>query len=141
MRGQASAEMLILVGAILIAAASLVLLGTMSNESAAVMRAARDGAENAIAAIDAEYGTSIDIENLSYDGEFITISVVVRNGPPGDMTWENFEENIVKENIRNEALKHMHNAVGGVFPKEVVGAVRTSYSTYDVVVDVRRVTK
>lgn len=139
MRGQSSAEMLILVGAILIAVASMLYLGIGSNESAVVMRAARDGAENAIAAIDVEYGCSIDIENLSFYGENITISVVVRNGPPSDMDWEDFEETI-KENIRNEALRYMHNAIGGNFPV-VVGPVKTSYHTYDVTVNVRRVTK
>lgn len=140
MRGQSSAEMLILVGAVLISIASMLYLGTGSNESAVVMRAARDGAENAIAAIDSEYGCSIDVENLSFYGENVTISVVARNVPPGDMSWEDFEQNVIKENIRNEALRYMHNAIGGNFPA-VVEPVKTSYHTYDVTVNVRRVTK
>ena len=132
--------MLILVAAILIAVASMLYFGTVGNESAVVMRAARDGAENAIAAIDAEYGCSIDIEELGFDAGAITIYVVVRDAPPANITWDNFRENIVEENIRGEALKHIQNAVGGSFPV-TPAPVKTAYYTYDVTVDVRRVTK
>ena len=140
MKGQTSAEMLILVGAILIAVASMLYLGLGSSEMSAVMQTARDGAENAIAAIDAEYGCSIDIEELGFDAGTITISVAVRDAPPASITWENFRENIVKKNIREEALKHIQNAIGGSFPA-TAGPVKTAYYTYDVTVEVRRVTK
>ncbi len=135
MRGQTSFEMLILIGAILIAAASMLYLGLGSNESAVVMRAARDGAENAIAAMDAEYGCSIDIEEVGFDTGMITITVSVRNVP----ALENFD-NMAKDNIRIGALKHIHNAVGGSFPT-IAGAVKTAYHTYDVTVELRKVTK
>lgn len=140
MRGQSSAEMLILVGAILVAVASLLYLGTGSNESAVVMRAARDGAENAIAAIDADYGCSINIEELGFDAGTITISIAVRSAPPDNIAWDNFRENIIKKNVRDGALKHIQNAVGGSFPT-TAGLVKTAYYTYDVAVEVRRVTK
>ncbi len=140
MRGQSSAEMLILIGGILIAVASLLYLGTLSNESAVVMQAARDGAENAIAAIDAEYGCSIDIENLTFDAGMITMSVAARNAPPDNIDWEDFSENVIGENIRNGALEHIQNAIGGYFPA-TAAPVKTAYSTYDVAVEVRRVTK
>lgn len=135
MRGQSSAEMLILVGAILIAVASMLYLGIGSNESAVVTRAARDGAENAIAAIDAEYGCMIDIEEVGFDAGMITITVSIRDTPAVD----NFD-NMIKENIKVGALKHIQNAVGGSFPL-TAGPVKTSYYTYDVAVNVRRVTK
>ena len=134
-RGQSSAEMLILMGAILIAVTSLLYLGTGSNESAVVMRAARDGTENAIATLNAKHGCTIDIEELRFDAGTITISVIVRNSP----AVENFD-NIVKENIRTAALKYIQNAVYGSFP-EKAEPVRTAYYTYDVAVEVRRVTK
>lgn len=135
MRGQSSAEMLILISAILISVASMLYLGIGSNESAVVMRAARDGAENAIAGIDSEYGCMIDIEEVGFDAGMITITVSLRDSPAVD----DFDT-IIKENIREGALKHIQNAVGGSFPL-TAGPVKTSYYTYDVTVEVRRVTK
>lgn len=142
MRGQSSAEMLILVGAILIAVASMLYLGAGANESSAVMRAARDGAENAIADIDAEYGCEIIIEKIGFDAGTIAIYVEVRSPPP-DITWENFRDNIVRPNIRDGALKYIQNAVTGSIP-ETAQPVRTGYYTYDVPLEnivVTRVTK
>ncbi len=135
MRGQSSAEMLILISVTLIAVASMLYLGIGSNESAVVMRAARDGAENAIAVIDSEYGCMIDIEEVGFDAGMITITVSIRDSPAVD----DFD-NIIKENIREGALKHIQNAVSGSFPL-TAGPVKTSYYTYDVTVEVRRVTK
>ena len=139
MKGQTSAEMLILVGAILMAVASMLYLGLGSSEMSAVMRAARDGAENAIADIDAEYGCEIVIEEVGFDAGTITISVEVRSPPP-NITWENFKVNIVEPNIREGALKHIYNAVVGFLP-ETADNVKTGYYTYSVEVDARRVTK
>ena len=133
MRGQSSAEMLILVGAILIAVASMLYLGAGANEGSAVMRAARDGAENAIATLGAEYGSEIDIERLGFDAGTITIHVVVRGGSPPD-------DGTIKEDIGGGALKFIHNAIAGSFP-EVAGPVKTRYYTYNVAVGIRRVTK
>lgn len=124
MRGQSSAEMLILVGAILVAVASLLYSGAGSNETAVVMSAVRAGAENEIAALDIEYGCAIDIEQLDFDAGTITIYVTVRGGPPPD-------DNAIKDNIRNGALKFIHNAITGSFP-ETAGSVKTGYYTYDV---------
>lgn len=135
MRGQTSAELLILVGGILIAVSSIVYLGTGGNESAVVMRAARDGAENAIAAFDAEYECSINIKEVGFDAGTITITVLVHNGP----AVANFE-NTLKENIRADALRYIHNAVSGSFPT-TPAPVKTSYYTYDVRVEVVEVTK
>lgn len=138
MRGQSSAEMLILIGAILIAATSVLYLGTGGSESAAVMRAARDGAENAIAGIDAEYGCSIDIEELGFSAGTIRVSVAVRNAPE-HIPWENLET-IIKSRIREGALKFIFNAIRGTFPR-AAQPVKTAYYTYDVAVEVRRVTR
>jgi len=140
MRGQSSAEMLILVGAILLTVTSLFYLGLGSNESTVVMQAARDGTESAIANIDIKYGCSIDIENLSFTTGTITISVAVSNAPPADISWSNFRDNIVKKNIREEALRYIQNAVGGHFPS-IAAPVKTSHYTYDVIVNARLVTK
>ena len=133
MRGQSSAEMLILVGAILVAVASLLYLGAGNNETAVVMSAVRAGAENAIAALDIEYGCAIDIEQLDFDAGTITIHVTVRGGPPPD-------NQTISDNIRMGALKHVYNAIVGFLP-ETAEPVKTSYYTYDVAVEVTRVTK
>jgi len=135
MRGQTSAEMLILLGAILIVVASMFYLGVGSNESVVVMQAARDGAENAIAALDTKYGCSADIRGVGFDAGMIAITVSIRDSP----AVYNFD-NIVKENIRVAALKYIQNGVSGYFPV-TAGPVKTSYYTYDVRVEVLRVTK
>jgi hypothetical protein len=125
--------MLILVGVILITIASVFYLGAGAHERSTVMRAARDGAENTIAALGAGYGSEIDIERLGFDAGTITIHVVVRGGPPpGDGT--------IRDNIRGGALKFIHNAIAGSFPR-VAGPVKTRYYTYNVAVGIRRVTK
>ena len=133
MRGQSSAEMLILVGAILVAVASLLYLGVGSNETAVVMSAARAGAENAIATLDTEYGCAIDVERLGFDAGTITIYITVRSGPPPD-------NQTISDNIRAGALKHVCNAITGSLP-ETAEPVKTGYYTYDVAVEVTRVTK
>ncbi len=133
MRGQSSAEMLILVGAILVAVASLLYLGIGNNETAVVMSAVRAGAENEIAALDIEYGCAIDIEQLDFDSGTITIHVTVRGGPPPD-------KQTISDNIRVGALKHIYNAIVGFLP-ETAENVKTSYYTYDVAVEVTRVSK
>lgn len=135
MKGQSSAEMLILVGAILIVSASMVYIGTGSSESAVVMQAARDGTENAIAVLDSEYECSIDIQEVGFNAGMITIAVSVRDAPALD----NFD-NLVKENIKTSALRYIQNAVGGSFPT-TAGPVKTAYCTYDVTVDILEVTK
>jgi len=140
MKGQSSAEMLILIGGILISIAAMIYLGTSSNEGAGVMQAARDGAENAISTIDATYGCSIDIDNLSFNAGTITIRVAAVNAPPSGITWDNFSENTIENNIRTGALKYISNAIGGYFPT-TAAPVTTSYYTYDVVVETRRVTR
>lgn len=140
MKGQSSAETLILVGVILISITTLIYLGTLSNENAAVMSAARDGAENAIFVIDATYGCSIDIDNLSFNAGTITIRVVAVNAPPDNISWDDFSEDTIENNIRTGALKYIRNAIGGSFPT-TAAPVKTSYYTYDVVVEARRVTK
>jgi hypothetical protein len=131
--------MLILVGAIFVAVASLLYLGTGANETAAIMQAARDGAENAIADIDVEYGCEIVIEEVGFDAGAITISIAVRS-PPSGIRWENFRDNIIRPSIRDGALKHIYNAVVGFIPKDADN-VRTRYYTYSVEVDARRVAK
>ena len=133
MRGQSSAEMLILIGAILVAVASLLYLGVGSNEMATVKSAARAGAENAIAALDAEYGCEIIIEDDGFDAGTITIYVSVRGGPPPD-------DQAISDNIRSSALKYIYQAVLGSFP-ENAEPVKTGYYTYDVAVEIGRVTR
>jgi hypothetical protein len=103
------------------------------------MRAARDGAENAIATIDDNYGCSIDIDNLIYSAGTITINVVALNVPPGNIGWDNFRENVIENKIREGALLYVSNAIGGSFP-HTVQPVKTAHYTYDVAVEVRRVT-
>ncbi len=140
MRGQSSAELLVLVGGILITVTSLLYLGLGGNESSVVLGAARDGAENAISNLDARYGCAIDIDNLTFNAGTITVSVAVRNAPPKTFTWNNFRDNVVKKDIREAALKLIQNAVGGHIPS-AAAPVKTSYYTYDVTVNARQVVK
>jgi len=134
-KGQSSAEILILVGGILITSASMVYLGQNSNESTVVTRAALDGAENAISALDLEYGCSIDIQEMKLEGGTISITVSIRDVPALD----NFD-NLVSENIRLSALGYIQNAISGSF-STTGEPIRTAYNTYDVSVDVLEVKK
>ncbi len=133
MKGQSSAEMLILIGAILLVVTSLFYLSLGSTEMAAIMSAARTGTENAIALLGPEFGCSIDIEQVGFDDGTITIYVNVRGGPPPD-------NQVISDNIKVGALKYIYHAVNGSFP-EKAETLETSYYTYDVNVEIRRVTK
>jgi len=133
MRGQSSAEMLILMGVVLMVVSLVFYQGAGGNEMATVMSAARTGAENAIAALDSEYGCAIDIEQVGFDAGTVTIYVNVRGGPPPD-------NQAILDNIRANALKYIYQAVIGSFP-ESAEPVKTGYYTYDVNVGLRRVTK
>ncbi len=141
MRGQTSLESILLVSAIILIGGAAVYTGQVSNEAVVVSYVARDGAENAIVAVDMEYGTSTDIERLEYfDNGTIIISLVVRGTPPVDIEWENFRENILENKIREVALKHAWNAIGGTF-SYTTDPLQTNLHTYDVVVSTRRVTR
>lgn len=140
MRGQSSAELLILVGGILLITTFMLSLGLRTSESTLAIQVARDGAENAISRMNANYGCSIDIDNLAFDSGTITISVAVRNAPPDNLTWSYFSENIIKKYIREAALKLIQNAVSGRAPS-VTTPVKTAHYTYEVVVNTRQVTK
>ncbi len=140
MKGQSSAELMILVGGILIMVTSLVYLGLGSNESSIVLGAARDGAENAVSNLSARYGCAIDIDNLVFNTGTITVSVAVRDAPPDNFTWADFRDNVVAKRIREAGLKMIQNAVGGHIPS-TAAPVKTSYYTYDVAVNARQVTK
>jgi hypothetical protein len=140
MKGQSSAELLVLMGGILLTTTFMLSLGLVTNESTVATQAARDGAENAISNMSARYGCSIDIDNLTFSKGAITISVAVRNAPPDNFTWNNFSENIVRKNIREAALKLIQKAVGGHVPS-VASPVKTAHYTYEVTVNTRQVTK
>jgi uncharacterized protein (UPF0333 family) len=140
MRGQSSVELLVLIAAILMTVTSLLYLGTESNESAVITQAARDGAENAIMAIDIEFGCTLEVEEVSSSADNITIKIVAKNAPPSITDWDNFRENVIESNVREVALKHMWNALGGVFPATATPVV-TTYGTYDVTTTARSVTR
>ena len=133
MRGQSSAEMLIMIGVILLVVSLFFYLGAESNEMATVMSAARTGAENAITVLDSEYGCAIDIEQVGFDAGTVTIYVNVRGGPPPD-------NQAISDNLRVSALKYIYQAVIGFFPDNAE-PIKTGYYTYDVDVGIRRVTK
>ena len=140
MKGQSSAEMLILLAAIIITVTSILYLSMGSNESAVTMQAARDGGGNAAAAMATDYGCLIDVEGVSLTSGTITINVAASNVPPEKFTWDNFRENIIKKNVRDGALRQIHNALLGSFPA-TAEPVKTGYRTYDVTVQVRLVTR
>ncbi len=133
MRGQASVETLILIGVIVLTATSIVYAGNLSREVEIVKSAASLGAENAIIALEAEYGVTIWIEKVSFKNGEVSISLLVVGGPPPhDQTIEN--------EVREDALRFIHQAIAGDFPRNAY-PVKTSYYTYDVVVEVERVVR
>ncbi len=115
-------------------------IGIQSNADTVIVQAARDGAENAIMTIDIEFLCTLEVEEITMTNDNITINVVAKNAPPSITDWDNFRENVIETNVRKVALKHMANAVGGIFP-DTADLVVTSYGTYDVTVNARSVTR
>ncbi len=131
MKGQASVELLVLVGAILVSIASMLYLGMASNEQTVVAQAARDGIENAALALQLEYGCELSATHVGVSHGDITMSIKIRNAPPQGFTWENFRDNVVKPLLREQVLRFVGYALSGNFP-EAVGPVSGRYYTYDV---------
>lgn len=104
MRGQSSAEMLILIGAILLVVAAFVAMGEQSNRGAVVLSAARTGADNAIASLDAQYGCTIDIKAIGLDANNVMIYLTVKGGPPPD--------NETVENTIRDGAQELVNLTG-----------------------------
>lgn len=123
MRGQASLETLVLFAAILLAVSSLLYLGQGTNEDRVILASARDGAENALFRLQRDYGGSARLAEVRMEKGRVRVSV---------MTWGlTCPENLVKEEVRGDALRFMWKAVTGGFPS-VVQPLRTSRGTYDV---------
>lgn len=132
MRGQAATEVLLILAVILTAAIAFLPAGQRSNEVSSVMSAARVGASKAVTELSMQYGCSIDIAKLNFDGGNITIYLTASVGGPSDAT--------ISDKVRSEALKHIYQAVNGGFP-ENAAPVSTQNYTYDVSVAITRVVK
>jgi len=132
MKGQAATEVLLILAVVLTAALAFLPAGEKGNEVSSVMSAAREGASRAVTELNMQYGCAIDIAKLNFDGGNITIYLTASVGGPPDAT--------ISDEVRNEALKYIHQVVRGSFP-ENVGPIRTQNYTYDVSVTITRVTK
>jgi uncharacterized protein (UPF0333 family) len=132
LRGQAAVEVLLILVMILIAVAAFLLAGQRGNEVSSIMSAARGGANRAIMELSMQYDCVIDIAGLNFDGGDITIYLTTGTGGPQDT--------IISDNVRNEALKWVHQTVNGTFP-ENAAPVRTKNYTYDIMVEITRVIK
>ncbi|MEM2204697.1 MAG: hypothetical protein QXF66_03890 [Candidatus Hadarchaeales archaeon] len=127
MKGQVSLEALVLFATILLILSSLLYLGEGTNETQLILASARDGTENALSRLQWEYGGTGRIREVKMVKGTVKISVMV---------WGmNCPENLVKEEVRRDALGFMWKAVGGVFPS-LTQPLRTSRGTYDVEVSV-----
>jgi glycine cleavage system regulatory protein len=132
MRGQAALESMIVLSVILAAVVALLPTGQRSNEVSSALSAARVGATKAITELNAQYGSSIGISKLNFDGGNIVIYLTASMGAPTDA--------VISERVRNEALKYIFNMVNGGFPANV-GPVKTQNYTYDVSVEITRLVK
>jgi len=131
-RGQASLETLILFAAILLAVSSLLYLGQGSNEGQVLLSSARDGAENALHRLQEEYGGAARVGEVRMVRGTVKISVMV---------WGlSCPENVVREEVRGDALRFMWRALTGKFPS-TVQEVRTPRGTYGVEVEVEEVSR
>lgn len=132
MKGQAAIEMLLILAVILTAVVAFLPAGQRSSEVSSVMSAARVGASKAIAELGMQYGCTIDITKLTFEGGNITIYLTASMGGPTDAT--------ISDKVRDEALKHIYHAVKGTFPENAMPVTTGDY-TYDVSVAVTRVVK
>ncbi|MEM2866248.1 MAG: hypothetical protein QW098_03810 [Candidatus Hadarchaeales archaeon] len=132
MRGQASLETLVLFAAILLAVSSLLYLGQGTNEGQVILASARDGAENALSRLQQEHGGEARVKEVKMGKGVVEIHV---------MTWGlSCPENLLKEEVRGDALRFMWKAATGIFPS-AVQPLLTSRGTYDVEVHVEVVSK
>lgn len=125
-------EMLVLFAAILLAISSLLYLGQGTNEGQVILASARDGAENALSRLQQEYGGEARVKEVKMGKGRVEIHV---------MTWgPSCPENLLKEEVRGDALRFMWKAVTGGFPS-AVQPLPTSRGTYDVEVYVEVVSR
>lgn len=133
MKGQAAAETLMVVAAILVMIASLMATGERSNEVSVALSAARAGADEAIVKLDTQYGCQMSVYDLSFkDNGTVTITISALSSVPSNAVIEN--------EVRTEALKHIYQVVTGTF-SVIAQPVVAKYYRYDVSVVVTRVSK
>lgn len=132
MKGQAAMETLLIVGAILVVISALMVSGQRSNEVSTALSAARTGADEAIAKLDAQYGCQMSVYDLSFNSGTVTITVNALSAVPSSAVIEN--------EVRTEALKHIYQVVNGTFPENAQPVIARNYR-YDVSVIVTRVSK
>jgi len=123
---------MLILALVLTAALAFLPAGERGNEINTVMSAARAGASRAITELSMQYGCAIDITELNFDGGNITIYLTASVGGPPDAT--------ISDEVRNEALRYIHQAVRGTF-QENAESVKTQNYTYDVSVSITRVMK
>jgi len=132
MKGQAAVETLLIIGAVLAAISTLMLVGQRSNEADSAMSAARTGANEAIAQLGMQYGCQISVDNLTFKDGMISLSLTASNGGPSD--------SVIRDGVRTDVLKYVYQAINGVFPNDVQPIITRNY-TYDVSVTVNRVSR
>lgn len=112
-KGQASIEALLILAAVLIAVASLQVMGRNTNETTNAVAAARKGVNNAITELAVEYGDDISIDTWDMNGDNLIFHLFVQgNPPPSDALIENTTE--------NSALNQLEQTVGGDYGVTVV---------------------
>ena len=106
--------------------------GQRSNEVSTALSAARTGADEAIAKLDAQYGCQMSVYDLSFNNGTVVITVNVLSSVPPNAVIEN--------EVRTEALDHIYQAVTGT-SLGIAQPVDARYYRYDVSVVVTRVSK
>lgn len=131
-KGQAATETLLVVAVVLVMIAAFIVTGERSNELSTALSAARTGADEAIAKLDAQYGCQMSIDDLSFKNGTVAITISALSSVPSNAVIENA--------VRTEALKHIYQVVHGNFP-ESAQPFDAKYYHYDVSVAVTRVSK
>jgi len=134
MKGQAAMETLLIVGAILVVISALMVSGQRSSEVSTALAAARTGADEAIAKLDAQYGCQMSVYDLSFNNGTVTITINALATVPSSAVG------LIENEVRTEALKHIYQAATGTFTENAQPVV-AKYYRYDVSVVVTRVSK
>jgi hypothetical protein len=132
MKGQAAMESMIVLSVIIAAVVAFLPIGQRSNEVSGIVSAARVGATQAITELNTQYGSSISITKLTFDGGNIVIYLSTSTEAPMDA--------VISGKVRDEALRYIFNAINGGFPANV-GPVKTRNYTYDISVEITRLVK
>ncbi|MEM3421939.1 MAG: hypothetical protein QW835_06465 [Candidatus Hadarchaeum sp.] len=133
--GQSSTEFLILVAGIILTATSFFCWSLQNTELTTIIQAAHDGAENALATIEINYGCSAYVECFGLNDNRIEISIVILAAPPENINQFDFTEKVVKKMVKESVFNYIQRALSSLSTNN---PIETAFCPYDVSIRIRK---